>query len=130
MSKPRPPNAAGPNGLRGGLKSYKPKTLTGPWLEELGGTAGFKRGFTTVDYETEVQHQQLGAFKQTLPDFGRELPDDVQLMRSTSPFRYDPGSTFKATDPSPWLSSTKLMGLSVTNRQVRQIKRWYICESF
>mmetsp|Transcript_26199 Transcript_26199/g.28575 ORF Transcript_26199/g.28575 Transcript_26199/m.28575 type:complete len:377 (+) Transcript_26199:59-1189(+) len=114
MSKPRPPNAAGPNGLRGGIKSFKAKTLTGPWLEELGGTAGFKRGFTSADYETEAQHQQLGAFKQSFPDFGCDLPEDYQIKRSTSPFKYEAGTTTRSSDISPWLTNTKLMGLSVT----------------
>lgn len=116
MSKPRPPNAAGPNGLRGGIKTYNPKTITGPWLEEIGGPSGFQRGFTSPDYETESQHQQLGAFKQKFPDFGNELPDDRILKRPTSPFKYEGP---KATDP--WTSNTKLMGLSSTLRKVRVV---------
>jgi hypothetical protein len=118
MSKPRPPNASGPNGLRGGIKTFAPKTITGPWLEELGGSAGYKRGFTSVDYITEAQHQQLSGYKQKIPDFGNELPDDIQIKRPNSPFKYDPAHSFKSTDISPWLTSTKLMGLSTSAKKV------------
>jgi hypothetical protein len=117
-SKPRPPNASGPNGLRGGIKTFAPKTITGPWLEELGGSAGYKRGFTSADYITEAQHQQLSGYKQKIPDFGNELPDDIQIRRPNSPFKYDPAHSFKSTDVSPWLTSTKLMGLSTSAKKV------------
>jgi hypothetical protein len=112
--KPRPPNAAGPNGLRGGIKQFQPKTITGPWLEELGGPAGYKRGFTNADYETEAQHQQLGAFKQKFPDFGAGLPDEIQLNRPTSPFKYE-NTKYEV---SPWLTNSMLMGLNTTSRKV------------
>jgi hypothetical protein len=114
MSKPRPPNAAGPNGLRGGIKTYNPKTITGAWLEEIGGPAGFRRGFTSPDYETEAQHQQLGGFKQKFADFGGELPDDKQLKRPSSPFKYD-----FPTSEDPWKTNTQMMLASSTRRSVR-----------
>ncbi len=116
-SKPRPANAAGPNGLRGGIKMYSTKTITGPWLEELGGPAGFKRGFTTVDYETECQHQQLGATLKPQPFYGSGLPDDRLIGRATSPFKYEEtGANPRDAEPSPWLTSSQLMTRSILVR--------------
>lgn len=112
-SKPRPANAAGPNGLRGGIKMYSTKTITGPWLDELGGPAGYKRGFTTVDYQTECQHQQLGATLKQQPLYGAGLPDENVIGRATSPFSYE--QTNSGTS-SPWLTSSQLMTRSILVR--------------
>ncbi|RYH04824.1 hypothetical protein EON65_46390 [archaeon] len=104
--RPRPPNAAGQNGLRGGIKTFAPKTITGPWLDALGGTAGYKRGFTTSEYETEAQHQQKGALLQNEPEFGAGLPDELQLTRPDSPFKY---TVSKYNNENVWATNTKLM---------------------
>lgn len=111
--KPRPPNAAGPNGLRGGIKTYTPKTITGPWFDALGGAAGYKRGFTTYEYETEAQHQQLGATLAKAPEFGAGLPDEIQLNRPSSPFKYDN----KGVDTSKlWATNSMLMSEAVISQ--------------
>jgi len=108
MSKPRPANGTGPNGLRGGIKTYNSKTITGPWLEEIGGPAGFKRGFSSAEYETEAQHAQKGIMTTKPPEYGAALPDDKQLRVPVSPFRYDSNSK------EQFVTNTRLMGMSVT----------------
>lgn len=110
--KPRPANGPGANGLRGGIKQYVPKTITGHWLEEFGGPAGYKRGFTTAEYETEGQHQQTGAKFRPLKEFGPELPDESIGRPPSSPFKYDP----KPGDENPWATNSQLMGRSILVR--------------
>lgn len=78
-------NGPGSNGLRGGIKKYNPKTQTGAWIEEYGGTAGYRRGFTTSDFETEAQNAQYGAVSKPLGYFGGEIPDPTAIeARNTS----------------------------------------------
>lgn len=111
--KPRPPNASGPNGLRGGIKQYIPKTITGRWLEEVGGPSGYRRGFTTVEYETEGQSQQKGAHFRPSKEFGPELPDEFSQNPPSSPFKYEsqnPGSS------EVWMTTTREHGLSILKR--------------
>lgn len=88
--------------------------MTGPWLDALGGTAGYKRGFTTVDYETEAQHQQLGATLRRSPEFGAELPDDLQTDRPSSPFQYVRQFIEKET---VWATNTQLMSQALVPQQ-------------
>lgn len=73
-SKPRPDNGPGANGLRGGINTYSVKTIDGNWLEEYGGPSGYKRGFTSADFQTEAQHAQLGVTLKSAPEFGAEIP--------------------------------------------------------
>ena len=75
--KVRPPNGPGPNGLRGGRNTFSGKTAVGPWLDAVGGPSGYSRGFTTDDYQTEAQYQQLGAIQQKAPRFGAALPKSI-----------------------------------------------------
>jgi hypothetical protein len=76
--KPRPPNGPGSNGLRGGQNSFpNGKTAIGGWMDEVGGPQGYKRGFTTLDFETEAQHQQFGATLRRSPFYGSPLPESV-----------------------------------------------------
>lgn len=107
-SKPRPPNAAGSNGLRGGIKQYTPKTITGPWLEEIGGPSGFKRGFSSADYETEAQHAQKGVLAIKVGEYGAGLPGDKQLTLPTSPFHYETSSK------DHFVTNAQLMGMSIS----------------
>ena len=81
--KPRPENAPGPNGLRGGIKTYSLKTINGNWLEDNGGPTSFKRGFTTTDFQTEAQHAQLGIILKPAPIFGAELIINKPSVAST-----------------------------------------------
>jgi hypothetical protein len=111
MSKPRPLNASGPNGLRGGKKTYIPKTIVGRWQEEFGGPAGYKRGFTSPEFQTECQHQQLGANFRPPRIYGPELPNEYDEPLPRTPFQYV--TKAKENEPSPWLSNTQLMGLSI-----------------
>jgi hypothetical protein len=81
----RPPNGPGPNGLRGGRNVYNSKTAVGPWLESVGGPSGYDRGFTTEAFQTEAQHQQLGAFKQKIAThYGAALPRTIEELTPTA----------------------------------------------
>jgi hypothetical protein len=83
--KLRPQNAPGSNGLRGGVNLYSTKTAVGRWQDDIGGPAGYKRGFTTVAFETEAQHQQLGVIQKRSPFYGAMLPTKEQLDLPASP---------------------------------------------
>lgn len=110
-NKPRPANGPGANGLRGGIKDFSSKTMTGPWLEETGGTCFYKRGFTTVDYETEAQHQQLGATLKHEPFYGAGLPNDEVRNKPKSPFQYEANPSADS-----WSTNTQIMARSITHR--------------
>ena len=74
----RPQNGPGANTLRGGLKSFNTKTVLYNWLEDAGGPQGYRPGFTTEEYLSEAQRQQLGA--RNIPLFGSGLPDTSVIM--------------------------------------------------
>ena len=113
-SKPRPPNAPGSNGLRGGIKQYSLKTTTGQWLEGYGGPSGYQRGFTTVDFETEAQHAQIGATLRKAPEFGAALPNPNALY-TNSPRCADSFSTV-GKEKLDWKTSTIIMQESVVGK--------------
>eukprot|EP01036_Dinobryon_divergens_P026673 gene26674-35349_t len=113
-SKPRPPNAPGSNGLRGGIKQYSLKTTTGQWLEGYGGPSGYQRGFTTVDFETEAQHAQIGATLRKAPEFGAALPNPNALY-TNSPRCADSFSTV-GKEKLDWKTSTTIMQESVVGK--------------
>lgn len=115
--KPRPPNASGPNGLRGGIKQYVPKTITGRWLEEFGGPSGYRRGFTTVEYETEGQHQQTGARFRPSKEFGPELPDEYTTKPPSSPFKYENANS---SSSEMWMTTTREQGMSILKRDKKK----------
>ena len=79
----RPPNAPGPNGLRGGRNVYSLKTAVGNWIEDTGGSNYYKRGFSSDAFETECQHQQKGRSAQKAGQFGAGLPDSFVRPRDT-----------------------------------------------
>lgn len=81
--KDRPANGTGPNGLRGGRNVYSLKTAVGNWIEDKGGSAMYKRGFHSDNFETECQHQQTGRNLQKTPLFGADLPVVFQEPRKT-----------------------------------------------
>jgi hypothetical protein len=68
----RPQDGPGANTLRGGLKSFATKTQLYNWLEDAGGPDGYRPGFTTEEYLSEAQRQQLGG--RQIPLFGSGLP--------------------------------------------------------
>ena len=88
MSKPRtrPSNGPGANGLRGGANVYSNKTAIGTWMESYGGPGGYQRGFSTVDFITEGQHQQLGVYGPSKDNnlYGAPLPPTI------NPLDYNP----------------------------------------
>lgn len=114
-AKPRPANGPGSNGLRGGIKTFVPKTITGHWLEEFGGPSGYKRGFTTVEYETEGQHQQKGALFRLPREFGPELPDENTENLPSSPFQY---TNNKSPTDDPWLTTSQRMNHHMLTRDM------------
>lgn len=72
-------NGPGSNGLRGGIKTYSAKTVTGAWLEEYGGPGGYKRGFHHEDFETEAQHAQSGALGKNTGRFGAAISEPKEM---------------------------------------------------
>lgn len=74
----RPQDGPGANSLRGGLKTFTTKTALYNWLEDAGGPVGYRPGFTTEEYLSEAQRQQLGARK--IPLFGSGLPSKDDIM--------------------------------------------------
>lgn len=87
--KERPRDGPGANGLRGGRNVYlSGKTAIGVWLDEKGGPSGYKRGFTTNDFQTEGQLQQIGYLEKqprSLLEFGAELPPPDLVHRKVRP---------------------------------------------
>ena len=115
MSKSaRPPNAPGANGLRGGIKSYSLKTTTGQWLEGYGGPSGYQRGFTTVDFETEAQHAQIGATLKRDPQFGAALPNPAALYKNAP--RCADSFSEAGKEKLDWKTSTIIMQQSVIGK--------------
>ena len=81
-NKARPANGPGANGLRGGRNVYPSgRTAIGVWLDEKGGPSGYKRGFTTPEFITEGQLQQMGATLQKPAEFGSQLPPPEHFDR-------------------------------------------------
>lgn len=128
-NKPRPENASGPNGLRGGIKQYSTKTTTGPWLEEIGGPQFYKRGFTTVDFETEAQHQQKGALFEKQRLYGSGLPLDPVILENHKA---------NENDTSHWQSVSQASTISLEKKKVnfiwllvyQQYKFCWCCNSY
>jgi hypothetical protein len=92
-------NGPGSNGLRGGIKQYSAKTTTGPWMDTYKGPSGYKRGFTSSDFQTEAQHAQLGAIGKPRGEFGAEIP--------FADTRDDKGNEHGASGTETWMSNTK-----------------------
>lgn len=77
--KQRPPNGPGANGLRGGTNLYPGgKTAIHRWQDDIGGPMSYQRGFTTNAFQTESQHQQLGATLKAPAYFGAALPVELE----------------------------------------------------
>lgn len=117
-TKPRPPNGPGSNGMRGGLNTYSPKTTTGSWLEEYGGAAGYKRGFTTQDFQTEAQHAQTGARFEKIREYGAGLPlTEVVVRKPQNSDVFNP-STDKTLAATRFQSNSQLMNVNIYNKHV------------
>ena len=114
-NKPRPANGPGSNGLRGGIKSYSAKTTTGAWLEEYGGPALYKRGFTTSDFQTEAQFAQLGVVRKGPPGFGAGLPlAEVVQHKQTNAEIFNPTPT-EELNKTRWETNLLLMSSNKDN---------------
>lgn len=111
--KLRPANGPGANGLRGGRNVYPSgKTAIGVWLDEKGGPSGYKRGFTTVEFITEGQLQQMGATLEKAPEFGAQLPPPEHLDRKPpcAGDLFDP--KYSGLLERDWMTNTKRQYLS------------------
>lgn len=103
--KPRPADGPGANGLRGGKNIYSSKTVIGNWLDEIGGPSFYKRGFSTEDFRTEQQMQQLGATLKPPQYYGAGIPHPNTV-------RLEPATTFDVFCPggksaSTWTTNSK-----------------------
>lgn len=115
--KNRPQNGPGANNLRGGPRVYNNRTAIGGWIENVGGASGFQRGFTTEDFLSTSQEQQLGG--QKLKPFGANIPRiDVVANPRTGKDLFHP-RTGPGTDS--WKSSSREMMLSVYQPNVSGI---------
>ena len=115
--KQRPPNAPGPNGLRGGRNVYSGKTAIGNWIEDAGGSQYFKRGFTTDSFETEAQHQQKGRSLKRPDYYGANLPETFVDPRTTNDVFNPP----KGPQASNWQTTTQSMLASTGGSRVVSI---------
>ena len=112
-------NGPGSNGLRGGIKQYSARTTTGPWLDTYGGPLGYKRGFTTSDFQTEAQHAQLGAIGRPSGPFGAGIPViDARDSR---------GNRLDSIGTQTWVSNTKAThpNFGVIRKVIHRIKTRY-----
>lgn len=99
----RPQDGPGANTLRGGLKSFATKTQLYNWLEDAGGPQGYRPGFTTEEYLSEAQRQQLGGRK--IPLFGSGLPGtDVILHPREAKDIFQPSY---GPGPKSWETATQ-----------------------
>ncbi len=114
-TKLRPDNGPGSNGLRGGIKTYSAKTTTGAWLEEYGGPALYKRGFTTSDFQTEAQYAQLGVVKKSAAGFGAGMPlSEVVKHKGSSADLFNPPSS-EEMNKTRWQTNSQIMSLDKDN---------------
>lgn len=104
MSKQRPNDGPGANGLRGGKNIYGKKTTIGNWVDEWGGPQFYKRGFSVSDFETEGQSQQKGALQQLPPYFGADLPAPASI-RPKAPSTFDVFCP-EGTSASHWVTTS------------------------
>jgi len=130
FNKPRPridnPNWPGNNGLRGGVKEYSTKTvigifyslsnsyncthkkiiiIKGNWQDALGGPGFYNRGFSTVEFETEGQHQQKGYLQQeNFVSYGAGLPK-METLKVEKPTTFDIFAPYK-TASDAWKSTS------------------------
>lgn len=112
--KVRPPNGPGSNGMRGGLRIYSNKTTVGPWLDDLGGPGGYKRGFTTKEFETEAQHAQIGSNLARAPEFGAGLPPRETVGRPAA----STADLFKGSGAADFTTTTRLQQTAINNEKV------------
>ena len=121
--KQRPPNAPGPNGLRGGQNAYPSgKTALGGWIEDQGGPGGFKRGFSSEEFITECQHQQMGASLKPPALYGAAIANRTRVEKgprtSTEVFNPETGPQSKE-----WITCTHLQMKEIQNPYDEKIPR-------
>ena len=73
------------------------------WVEANGGPANTKRGFTTEDFISESQIQQMSVSGRP-PVFGADLPDDIIVVRPKDVFYPSSGPSSKT-----WATATQSM---------------------
>lgn len=106
----------GANHLRGGAGVYSGKTAVGSWMDGVGGPSGYSRGYTTDEFMTEAQLQQLQGRK--MPKYGAALPPPSIALSDRTPTEFALSVTPSAPDH---FKSTMAMDLEcVTKVAVKQ----------
>ena len=114
--KSRPQNGPGANHIRGGKREYSDKTTIGPWVESTGGPMHYKRGFTTEEFLTEAQRQQMGVAK--LRPYGAALPNEFEIMRANNVNNTDVFHPPNGPNAISWQTSIQAMNSTQNMRQV------------
>jgi len=109
--KNRPTNGPGANHLRGGAGVYSSKTAVGTWMESVGGPGGYCRGYTTDEFLTEAQIQQMQGKK--VPKYGAALPPPHIALNDRTPTEF----ALSVVDSGPdHFMSTSTVDLDCINR--------------
>lgn len=94
---------------------YSLKTASSSWIEDVGGSAMYKRGFTTASYETESQHQQIGMTGKPEDEYGAALPVKYLVERTTA----DSIHPTSGPPPTTWQTQTQSMLSNAWAKPVR-----------
>jgi hypothetical protein len=97
--------------LRGGAGVYSTKTAVGTWMEGVGGPVGYSRGYTTDEFLTEAQIQQMQGKKPA--KFGAALPPPHIALSDRTPTEFALSVVDTGTDH---FKSTTTMDLEAINR--------------
>lgn len=115
--KPRPNDGPGANGLRGGKNVYSSKTAINSWLEEHAAlSTGYRRGFTTPEFETEAQHAQLGVIAKPIPKFGSAVIAPARKANTKD--------SYQSVDANPnetWKSNYNIMTEELMKHKVGKL---------
>lgn len=102
--KNRPINGPGANHLRGGVGIYSTKTAVGSWMDNVGGSSGYTRGFTTNEFLTEAQIAQMQG-KRVLK-YGAALPPPSIALNDVTPTEF--ALSVVDTGPDHFKSTTQI----------------------
>lgn len=98
--------------MRGGAGVYSAKTAVGTWMEGVGGPSGYSRGYTTDEFLTEAQIQQMQG-KKRIPKYGAALPPPRIALSDRTPTEF--ALSVMDTD-SDHFKSTTTMDLACINK--------------
>ena len=83
------------------------KTALGNWIEDYGGAQGYRRGFSSEEFITEAQNQQMGVTLKPPPLYGAGLQDKNRILKGprTSTEIFNPENGPQASE---WTTCTHL----------------------